>query len=75
MGFTQLTTEEKCTSEVGACPPVGRRMSRPLDTESRLPTYLLVTAYQPLLAASTLRGLAALRLRSTVWRFPSPLAA
>ena len=39
MGFTQLTTEETRTSEVGACPPVGLRMSLPAVISCSLPTY------------------------------------
>ena len=39
MGFTQLTTEEMRASEVGACPPVGRRMSLPVAVPCSLPTH------------------------------------
>ena len=39
IGFTQLATEEMRASEVGACPPVGLRVSLPVTAPCSLPTY------------------------------------
>ena len=39
IGFTQLTTEEMQTSEVGACPPVALRMSPDAEVSPGLATY------------------------------------
>lgn len=54
MGLTQLTTEEVRASEIGACPPVGRRMSLPVPIPCSLPTHPFGYSVSALLRCSRL---------------------